>query len=94
MARIFVSGSATGLGLLAGKELLAKGHDAIFHARNAARAEDIKREVDDASSIVVGDISTASGALVLADQVNALGPVDAVIHNAGVGYGASLSANG
>ena len=90
MARIFVSGSATGLGLLAGKELLANGHDAIFHARNAARAEDIKREVDDASSIVVGDISTASGALVLADQVNALGPVDAVIHNAGVGYGGSL----
>ena len=89
MARIFVSGSATGLGLLAGKELLANGHDAIFHARNAARAEDIKREVDDASSVVVGDISTATGALVLADQVNALGPVDAVIHNAGVGYGGS-----
>ena len=89
MARVFVSGSSTGLGLLAGKELLAKGHDVIFHARTAARAEDIRREVADASSVVVGDISTVSGAMDLADQVGALGPVDAVIHNAGVGYGGS-----
>jgi NAD(P)-dependent dehydrogenase (short-subunit alcohol dehydrogenase family) len=89
MARVFVSGSSTGLGLLAGKELLAKGHDVIFHARTAARAEDIRREVADSSSIV-GDISTVGGALDLADQVSALGPVDAVIHNAGVGYGGSL----
>jgi NAD(P)-dependent dehydrogenase (short-subunit alcohol dehydrogenase family) len=84
MARVFVSGSSTGLGLLAGKELLAKGHDVVFHARTAARAEDVRREVAGTSSIVVGDISTVSGALDFADQVNALGPVDAVIHNAGV----------
>ena len=44
MARVFVSGSSTGLGLLAGKELLASGHDVVFHARNAARAEDIQTE--------------------------------------------------
>jgi NAD(P)-dependent dehydrogenase (short-subunit alcohol dehydrogenase family) len=87
MARIFVSGSSTGLGLLAGKELLAKGHDVIFHARNAARTEGIERELADAPSIVIGDIGTVSGALDVADQVNALGPVDAVIHNAGVAGG-------
>ena len=90
MARIFVSGSATGLGLFAGRDLLAEGNDVILHARTAPRAEDIRREVADACSIVVGDVSTVSGALDLADQVNALGPVDAVIHNAGVGYGGSL----
>ncbi|WP_292669173.1 SDR family NAD(P)-dependent oxidoreductase [Mesorhizobium sp.] len=90
MARVFVSGSSAGLGLLAGKELLAKGHGVIFHARNAVRAEDLKHEAANASSIVVGDISTISGAVDVADQVNALGPIDAVIHNAGVGYGGSL----
>jgi NAD(P)-dependent dehydrogenase (short-subunit alcohol dehydrogenase family) len=74
MARVFVSGSSTGLGLLAGKELLAKGHDVIFHARTAARAEDIRREVAVASSVVVADISTVRGAMDLADQVGALGP--------------------
>ena len=50
----------------------------------------MRREVANSSSIVVGDISTVGGALDLADQVSALGPVDAVIHNAGVGYGGSL----
>ena len=90
MARVFVSGSSTGLGLLAGKELLASGHDAVFHARNAARAEDLRQEVPQATSIVVGDISTIGGALDIADQVNALGAMDAVIHNAGVGYGGAL----
>jgi NAD(P)-dependent dehydrogenase (short-subunit alcohol dehydrogenase family) len=45
MARVFISGSSTGLGLLAGKELLASGYDVVFHARNAARAEDLRLEV-------------------------------------------------
>jgi NAD(P)-dependent dehydrogenase (short-subunit alcohol dehydrogenase family) len=90
MARVFVSGSSTGLGLLAGKELLASGHDVVFHARNATRAEDLRREVAQATSIMVGDIGTIGGALGIAEQVNALGAMDAVIHNAGVGYGANL----
>jgi NAD(P)-dependent dehydrogenase (short-subunit alcohol dehydrogenase family) len=87
MARVFISGSSTGLGLLAGKELLASGHDVVFHARNAARAEDLRREVPQATSIVAGDIGTIGGALDIAKQVNAYGAMDAVIHNAGVGYG-------
>jgi NAD(P)-dependent dehydrogenase (short-subunit alcohol dehydrogenase family) len=88
---VFVSGSSTGLGLLAGKELLASGHDVVFHARSAARAEDIRREVPQATSIVVGDISTISGALDIAEQVNVHGVMDAVIHNAAVGYDAALT---
>src|SRR5918997_1021861 len=90
MARVFVSGSSTGLGLLAGKDLLALGHDVVFHARSAARAEDLRREAPQASHIVVGDISTISGTSDIADQVNALGAMDAVIHNAGVDYGTAL----
>lgn len=87
MARVFISGSTTGLGLLSGKELLAKGHEVVFHARNAARADELRRECPDAEMIVVGDISTIEGALEVAKQVNALGPMTTVIHNAGVGYG-------
>lgn len=92
MGQIFVSGSTTGLGLLAGKRLRAGGHDVIFHARNAERAEELERELADTApaSIVIGDLSTIDGALSVAAQVNALAPVDAVIHNAGTGYGGSL----
>ena len=89
MARVFVSGSSTGLGLLAGQELLAKGHDVVFHARDAARAEDLRRDVPQATSVVVGDIGTIGGTLDVAARVDALGTLDAVIHNAGVGYGAA-----
>ncbi|UFS65315.1 SDR family NAD(P)-dependent oxidoreductase [Paracoccus denitrificans] len=89
MARIFVSGSTTGLGLIAGKRLLAGGHAVIFHARNEARAADLGRELADArrASIVIGDLGVIEETRAVAGQVNALGPVDAAIHNAGVGYG-------
>ncbi|MFO1143044.1 MAG: SDR family NAD(P)-dependent oxidoreductase [Amaricoccus sp.] len=92
MTRVFISGSTTGLGLIAGKQLLAGGHDVILHARNAERARDLERELVDSAltSIVVGDLGTIVGALSLTAQVNALKPVDAVIHNVGIGYGGSL----
>ena len=86
-AHIFVSGSSGGLGLLAGGKLLKQGHRVIFHARNAARADELRADVAGVADIVVGDIGTVCGALDVADQVNALGRCDAVIHNAGVGYG-------
>ena len=36
--------------------------------------------------VVSGDLSTIAGARTVAEEVNRLGPFDAVIHNAGVGY--------
>lgn len=59
------------------------GNDVIFHARNQARANDLEREVG-AARIVTGDISTVAGAVDIVDQVNGLGRMDAVIHNAGL----------
>ncbi|WP_226633486.1 SDR family NAD(P)-dependent oxidoreductase [Novosphingobium profundi] len=91
MARIFVTGSSTGLGLLAGKALLADGHDVIFHARSPSRADDLRRDAGRDVKIVTGDVSTISGALDIADQVNGIGAPDAVIHNAGLGADTRLS---
>jgi len=34
MARIFITGSADGLGQLAAKELIKLGHQVVLHARN------------------------------------------------------------
>ena len=39
MSRIFISGSSTGLGLMAGELLVQRGHQVVLHARNADRAE-------------------------------------------------------
>jgi NAD(P)-dependent dehydrogenase (short-subunit alcohol dehydrogenase family) len=86
MSRIFVSGSSTGLGLMAAELLVSQGHKVVVHARNAARAEDARRALPDAEAIVEGDLGTIAGARHVAGRVNELGRFDAVIHNAAVGY--------
>jgi NAD(P)-dependent dehydrogenase (short-subunit alcohol dehydrogenase family) len=86
MARVFITGSSTGLGLMAGELLAQQGHDVVLHARDERRADDARKALDKTQDVVVGDLSTVAGARGIAEQVNTLGRFDAVIHNAGVGY--------
>jgi NAD(P)-dependent dehydrogenase (short-subunit alcohol dehydrogenase family) len=86
MSRIFISGSSTGLGLMAGELLVNQGHQVVLHARNARRVEDARRSLPQAEAVVVGNVETIAGAKDLASRINALGRFDAVIHNAAVGY--------
>jgi NAD(P)-dependent dehydrogenase (short-subunit alcohol dehydrogenase family) len=85
MARIFITGSSDGLGLIAGRLLVEWGHRVTLHARNEARAADTRRTLPQAEAIVIGDVSTIAQARRVAEQANALGRYDAVIHNVGVG---------
>jgi NAD(P)-dependent dehydrogenase (short-subunit alcohol dehydrogenase family) len=96
MSRIFISGSSTGLGLMAGELLINQGHQVVLHARNATRADDAKRLLPRAEAIVEGDLETIAGAKAVAARVNEFGRFDAVIHNAAVGYreGYHLTADG
>ena len=86
MSRIFISGSSTGLGLMAAELLSSQGHQIVLHARNADRAADTRRASLNTEAVVTGDLETIAGAKDVAAQVNALGRFDAVIHNAAVGY--------
>ncbi|EOL8966422.1 SDR family NAD(P)-dependent oxidoreductase [Cronobacter dublinensis] len=86
MSRIFISGSSTGLGLMAAELLVQQGHDVVLHARNINRANDARRALPHAEAVVVGDLETIAGAKETASCVNDLGHFDAVIHNAAVGY--------
>ena len=86
MSRIFISGSSTGLGMMAAKLLDSQGHEVVLHARSDARASDAHRELPRAKAIVTGDVETIAGAREVAVKVNALGRFDAVMHNAAVGY--------
>jgi NAD(P)-dependent dehydrogenase (short-subunit alcohol dehydrogenase family) len=88
MARIFITGSADGLGQLAAKALIAQGHQVVLHARNEKRGEEALAKVPGAESVVTADLSSLEETKQLASKVNALGKFDAVIHNAGV-YNAS-----
>jgi len=86
MARVFISGSSTGLGLMAGHLLVEQGHRVVLHARNGKRANDARRALPRTEEVVTGDLETIAGAKDVAAQVNGLGRFDAVIHNAAVGY--------
>ena len=84
MATILVTGSTTGLGLAAARELLDNGHRVIVHARTEERAESIRNLVDDGARIVIADLTDLDATRTMADTVNQVGDVDAVIHNAGI----------
>jgi NAD(P)-dependent dehydrogenase (short-subunit alcohol dehydrogenase family) len=86
MARVLVTGSSDGLGLMAARLLVEAGQDVTLHARNDARAADARGELPAAMDVVVGDLSSISGMRQVAEQANALGRYHAVIHNAGIGY--------
>jgi NAD(P)-dependent dehydrogenase (short-subunit alcohol dehydrogenase family) len=71
---------------MAAQLLIEQGHTVALHARNDARGQEALKSVPGAASVVIGDLSSIRQTRGVAEQVNALGVFDAVIHNAGVGY--------
>ena len=103
--KIFVTGSADGIGLATASALIADGHQVVLHARDDARADHIRTVVPASAGrayqhgtagVAVGDVSVLDGMRATAEAANALGPYDTVIHNVGVGGGAPqrLTADG
>ena len=86
MARVFITGSSDGLGQMAARLLIEQGHAVVLHARDGARKRDAIAAVPHAEAAVVGDFRSIAQVRGVAEQVNALGPFDAVIHNAAVGF--------
>ncbi len=84
MPRIFITGSTDGLGRAAASVLLGDGHDVVLHARSLERAAVLSDLPPDAAGVVIGDLASAAQTRELADQVNQIGRMDAVIHNAAV----------
>ena len=89
-ARVFVTGSADGLGHATAKTLLAQGHDVVVHVRSQARLSAVKELMDQGALATIGDLSDLAQIRDLAKQVNAIGPMDAVVHNAGVLSGSQV----
>ena len=84
MARVFITGSADGLGQLAAKALIAQGHQVVLHARNETRGQQAMDQVRGAEGVVTANLANMDNTKELASKVNALGTFDAIIHNAGV----------
>jgi NAD(P)-dependent dehydrogenase (short-subunit alcohol dehydrogenase family) len=90
IAPVFITGSAGGLGRATAQTLLDEGHEVVVHARNADRLAAVRDLLDQGAAAVVGDLSDVDETRGVADQVNRLGRMDAVIHNAGVNTGPNV----
>ena len=86
MARVLVTGSADGLGRLSAVQLVREGHEVVLHARSQARGSDALAGVPGAAGVLIGDLASIAQTRALAEQANAGGRFDAVIHNAALGY--------
>jgi len=84
LARIFITGSADGLGQAAARRLVTLGHEVVLHGRNRDRAQRALRAVPGARAALEGDLASIEQTRELARQANEAGPFQAVIHNAGV----------
>ena len=86
MAKVLITGSADGLGRLTAQQLVHDGHDVVLHARDRRRADEAILSTPGAAGVLVGDLASIAAVRGLAAAANAAGRIDAVIHNAAVGY--------
>ena len=87
--KVFITGSSDGLGQLAAMKLIKQGHQVILHARNSARAQQTLNKIPSAEKILIADLSSIEETKKLAEEVNTLEPMDAIIHNAGINRSSS-----
>jgi NAD(P)-dependent dehydrogenase (short-subunit alcohol dehydrogenase family) len=92
VSRVFITGSTDGLGYAAARALIDDGHEVVLHARSGERATALADLAKKSLGIVLGDLSSSADTHELAEQVNAIGRMDAVIHNAGIYRVANRSA--
>lgn len=60
--------------------------DVILHARNPQRAKEALTATPGARDAISGDLGSIAETKAVAARANELGPFDAIIHNAGIGY--------
>ncbi len=84
MRRVFITGSTDGLGRAAAVTLIGEGHQVVLHARSKQRATALSDLAPRAAGVVIGDLAVAAETKSIAEQVNKIGRMDAVIHNAGI----------
>ncbi|MCO5995661.1 SDR family NAD(P)-dependent oxidoreductase [Actinoallomurus rhizosphaericola] len=90
MSRVLITGSADGLGLAAAQTLVHDGHEVVVHVRSQARLSAVRDLLESGARAVVGDLADLQQVREVAEQANDVGPMDAVIHNAGVYSGSQV----
>jgi NAD(P)-dependent dehydrogenase (short-subunit alcohol dehydrogenase family) len=90
VSRVFVTGSADGLGRLTAQSLLRAGHEVVVHARNRERAGTLDALLARGADLVIGDFADRDEVRRVAVDLDGGRPLDAVIHNVGVWSGPAV----
>lgn len=81
---ILITGGASGIGLEAAKQFLTLGNKVIITGRNLSKLETVKAQLPDIT-IIQSDAAKEEDAIELFEKINALGGIDILYNNAGVG---------
>lgn len=81
---ILITGGASGIGLEAAKQFTAIGAKVIITGRNQQKLDAAKKDIP-ALIAIKSDVESKDDALSLFEQVSALGGIDVLYNNAGVG---------
>lgn len=84
MPVVCITGSSDGIGLATAEVLVSAGHRVLVHARDADRGRPLLDRLGGDTALVTGDLARPDEVRALADQIRAAGPVDVLVHNAGV----------
>ena len=84
VATVCITGGTDGIGLATARRLLAAGHRVLVHARSEDRGRPVMDGLDGDAVLVTGDLARLSEVRSLAEQIADNGPLDVLIHNAGV----------
>jgi NAD(P)-dependent dehydrogenase (short-subunit alcohol dehydrogenase family) len=84
MAVVCITGSSDGIGLATVRVLLGQRHRVLVHARSRERGGGLLEQLSGDALLVTGDLARLEEVRGLADQIAAAGPIDVLIHNAGV----------
>lgn len=84
MTTICVTGSTDGIGLATARLLLTSGHRVLVHARDEERGRAVVDGLEGDVALVTGDLASLASVRALAEQLAAHGPLDVLVHNAGV----------
>ncbi len=85
--RVLVTGATSGIGRSFAARLARNGATVLAHGRSRERVGALVAELGASAEGVVADLASIASTVALAGAARAAGPVDVVVHNAGVGFG-------
>lgn len=81
---ILITGGASGIGMEAAKQFLALGNKVIITGRNQTKLDAVKKQFSEIT-VIQSDVAKEKDAVALYEKINALGGIDILYNNAGVG---------